>query len=52
MENKKRKRGKRFLKVVAMILGIIVFLGFTGFAINKIFFSNELEAIAPFGQMV
>lgn len=38
--------------VFAWILGIIVCLNVIGFAINKIFFSNELEAISPYGEMV
>lgn len=38
--------------VIAWILGIIVCLNVIGFAINKIFFSNELEAISPYGEMV
>ena len=40
------------MTVVAIILGGIVCLNLVGFAINKIFFSNELAAIAPYGQMV
>ena len=38
--------------IFAWILGIIVCLNVIGFAINKIFFSNELEAISPYGEMV
>ncbi len=38
--------------VFAWILGIIVSLNVIGFAINKIFFSNELEVISPYGEMV
>ena len=38
--------------VFVWILGIIVCLNVIGFAINKIFFSNELEAISPYGEMV
>ena len=37
---------------VLIILGIIVGLNLIGFAINKIFFADELKAIAPYGQMV
>lgn len=38
--------------VFAWFLGIIVCLNVIGFGINKIFFSNELEAISPYGEMV
>ncbi len=48
----KTKRGKKIMTVFAIILGIIVCLNIIGFAINKIFFSNELEAISPYGQMI
>ncbi|GCD11861.1 alpha/beta fold hydrolase [Clostridium tagluense] len=40
------------MTVFAIILGVIVCLNIIGFAINKIFFSNELEAVSPYGQMV
>lgn len=40
------------MAVVAIILGVIVCLNLIGLAINKIFFSNELKAIQPYGQMV
>lgn len=40
------------MTVVAIILGVIVCLNLIGFAVNKIFFSNELKAIQPYGQMV
>ncbi len=40
------------MTVLAIILGVIVCLNLIGFAVNKIFFSNELKAIAPYGQMV
>lgn len=48
----KTKRGKKVMTVFAIILGIIVCLNIIGFAINKIFFSNELEAVSPYGQIV
>lgn len=48
----KRKRGKKVMTVFAIILGVIVCLNIMGFAINKIFFSKELEAAQPYGQMV
>jgi len=37
---------------VLIILGIIVGLNLIGFAVNKIFFAKELDAIEPYGQMV
>ncbi len=40
------------MTVFAIILGIIVCLNLIGFAINQIFFSNELEAVSPYGQIV
>lgn len=40
------------MTVFAIILGIIVCLNLIGFAINKLFFSNELEAVSPYGQIV
>ncbi len=40
------------MTVFAIILGIIICLNIIGFAINKIFFSNELEAVSPYGQIV
>ncbi|GKV57005.1 hydrolase [Sporosarcina sp. NCCP-2222] len=52
MSKIKKKKGKKILRVFAWILGIIVCLNVIGFAINKIFFSNELEAISPYGEMV
>ncbi|MFX4263339.1 alpha/beta fold hydrolase [Pelotomaculum propionicicum] len=48
----KTTRGKKVMTVLAIILGIIVGLNIIGFAINKIFFSNELEAVSPYGQLV
>lgn len=46
------KRGKKTMTVVAIILGAILCLNLIGFAINRIFFSTELAAIDPYGQMV
>lgn len=40
------------MTIVAIILGIIVCLNLVGLAINKIFFSNELKAIQPYGQRI
>jgi pimeloyl-ACP methyl ester carboxylesterase len=41
-----------FMTIVAIIIGVLVCLNLIGFAINKLFFSRELETIAPYGQMV
>lgn len=40
------------MTVLAIILGCIVCLNIIGFAINKIFFSKELDAVPPYGQIV
>ncbi|MDD3269780.1 MAG: alpha/beta hydrolase, partial [Syntrophomonadaceae bacterium] len=48
----KMKRGRKVMTVVAIILGIIIGLNIIGFAVNKIFFANELEAVSAYGQMV
>ncbi len=48
----KRKRGKKVMIIFAIIIGVVVCLNIIGFAVNKIFFSKELEAIAPYGQLV
>lgn len=52
MDKTKTKRGKKVMAVFAVILGIIVGLNIIGFAVNKMFFSNELEAVSPYGQIV
>lgn len=52
MSKIKKKKSKKILYVFAWIIGIIVCLNVIGFAINKIFFSKELEAISPYGEMV
>jgi len=52
MDKIKTKRGKKVMTVLAIILGTIVCLNIIGFAVNKIFFSNELEAVSPYGQIV
>ncbi len=38
--------------VFAIIIGAIVCLNLIGFAVNKMFFSHELEDISPYGRMV
>ncbi len=52
MNKIKPKRGKKIIKGLAIFLGIIVCLNIIGFGVNKIFFSNELEAIVPYGQII
>lgn len=44
--------GKKIIKGFAIFLGIIVCLNMIGFAVNNIFFADELEAVAPYGKMV
>ncbi|MEN6385302.1 MAG: alpha/beta hydrolase, partial [Phycisphaerales bacterium] len=48
----KRKRGRKLMTVLTIILGIIVGLNVIGFAVNKIFYANELAAVSPYGQIV
>lgn len=38
--------------VFVIILGTIVCMNSIGFVINKLFFSNELEAVSPYGQII
>ena len=38
--------------VFVVILGIIVCLNVLGIAVNKKFFSNELDAVLPYGEMI
>jgi len=52
MNKIKSKRLKKAMTVFAIILAAIVCLNIIGFAINKLVFSNELEAVAPYGRMV
>jgi len=52
MKKNVTRRGKRIMTILAFILGGIVCLNLIGFAINKVFFSNELDDITPYGQMV
>lgn len=47
-----KRIAKKIIKGVAIFLGIIVCLNIIGFAVNRIFFANELEAAAPYGQMI
>ncbi|PKN99330.1 MAG: alpha/beta hydrolase [Chloroflexi bacterium HGW-Chloroflexi-4] len=52
MEKSKARKGKKVLTIIAIILSVIVLLNVIGFAVNKIFFGNELQAVTPYGQMV
>ncbi|MGE5422767.1 MAG: alpha/beta hydrolase [Ignavibacteriales bacterium] len=47
-----KRIGKKVMKVLVIFLGIIVCLNIIGFAVNQIFFSNELEGVSPYGQIV
>jgi len=38
--------------IVLIIAGAIVLLNLIGFAVNRLFYSKELQAIAPYGQLV
>ncbi|MBN2047828.1 MAG: alpha/beta hydrolase [Anaerolineaceae bacterium] len=40
------------MQILAIVAGVIIGLNLIGLAINKIFFSNELEAAEPYGQIV
>ncbi len=40
------------MEILLILLGVIVSLNIFGFAVNTIFFKNELKAIKPYGQMV
>ncbi len=48
----KRKRGKKPLIILAIILGVIITLNLISLFINQMFFSNELDSIAPYGELV
>lgn len=52
MDKIKIRKGKKIVKGLAYFLGIIVCLNIIGFAVNKIFYANELEAVSPYGQIV
>lgn len=38
--------------IAAIIVGAIVVLNLIGYAVNKIFFANELQSVQPYGKMV
>jgi pimeloyl-ACP methyl ester carboxylesterase len=40
------------MTVVFIIVGVLVGVNLIGFAVNKIFFANELKNISPYGKMV
>lgn len=48
----KMKRGKKIMTILAVILGAIISLNLIGFAANRTLFANELNAIAPYGEIV
>ncbi|MEN6328317.1 MAG: alpha/beta hydrolase [Syntrophomonas sp.] len=48
----KRKRGRKLMTVFTIILGIIIGLNVIGFAVNKIFYANELAAVSPYGRIL
>lgn len=52
MNKVKTKRGKKVITIFAILLGAIVCLNLIGFAINKIFYTDELKAVSPYGQMI
>lgn len=56
MKNEKvkinKKRGKRMLTILAIIFGSIVLLNLFSLFINQVFFSNELDNLAPYGELV
>lgn len=47
-----KRIGKKVMKALVIFLGIIVCLNIIGFAVNQIFFSNGLEGVSPYGQIV
>lgn len=52
MSKEKKKRGGKILTVLAIIIGIIVLLNLINLFINQVFFSHELDNIAPYGELV
>lgn len=52
MDKVKRKRGKKILRILAVIFGIIISVNLISFVINKAFFSHELDAVLPYGELV
>lgn len=38
--------------IAAIIVGAIVALNLIGFTVNRIFFSDELQAVTPYGEMI
>lgn len=56
MENKmkkvKKKRGKRVLAILATIFGIILLLNLVSLFVNQVFYSHELDNLAPYGKLV
>jgi pimeloyl-ACP methyl ester carboxylesterase len=52
MSKKINKRRKKVMTIFAIILFIIFSLNVFGFIINKIFFSNELDNVLPYGKLI
>jgi len=52
MVKARQKRGKKIMMLIAFIISVIVMLNIIGFVVNKAIFSNELESIKPYGQLV
>lgn len=52
MKKNKMKRGQKAMRIIIVIIGIIVVLNIISFAVNKLFFSNELVQIMPYGEKV
>jgi pimeloyl-ACP methyl ester carboxylesterase len=51
--NAKSKKGKkRMLTILAIILGALVSLNLISLFINQVFFSHELDNLAPYGELV
>lgn len=40
------------MNIIFIILGVVIALNLIGFAVNKLFFRNELAEAAPYGQLV
>lgn len=52
MKKGENRKGKKVLTIILIILGVIVLLNVIGFAVNKVFFADELQSVAPYGVMV
>lgn len=52
MNKKEKKRGKKFIMVLGIILGVVVCVHLFGFMVNKVAFKDELKTIQPYGKLV